>query len=121
MIAPRPGNTPACDRALAARDWSAALAAATVVNDAIEAQHVETLYTLARCHALLGHADDAVAYLERVHQAELFDVSRVRNDEAFAALRANERFTAITQAIWLKGGFGMPHTRAMEAGSSSFD
>jgi arsenite methyltransferase len=91
------------DRALAARDWPSALAAAVAVNESIEVQHVETLYTIARCHALLGHADRAMAFLERVLQAGLFDVSRVRDDEAFAGLRADERFTAITQAIWLKG------------------
>lgn len=91
------------ERALATRDWSAALAAATVVNDDVESRHVETLYTLARCHALLGNVDQAIAFLERTHQAGMIEVSRVRTDEAFVSMRADERFTAITQAIWMKG------------------
>ena len=61
------------------------------------------LYDLARTHALAGRVGQACEFLERVHQAGLFDVQRVRRDEAFASMRDEDCFKAVTRAIWLKG------------------
>lgn len=87
----------------ARQDWASALDAAVALNEQAEEAHLEALYRIARLHALLGHADRACDFLEQVHQAGLFDVQRVRRDEAFAPLRSEPRFKAVTQAIWLKG------------------
>ena len=87
----------------ATQDWAGALDAALTLNEEAEEVHLEALYRIARLHALLGHADRAYEFLERVQQAGLFDVQRVRRDEAFASLRDEPRFKAVTQAIWLKG------------------
>jgi SAM-dependent methyltransferase len=64
---------------------------------------LESLYAAARAHALAGRVDQACDFLERVHQAGLFDVQRVRRDEAFASMRDQDCFKKATQAIWLKG------------------
>ena len=87
----------------AASDWNAALAAALLLDEHAEQQHVESLYRVAQLHARLGNRDAACEYLERVSQAGLFDVSRVRRDEAFAAMRDDERFKAATRKIWFRG------------------
>jgi ubiquinone/menaquinone biosynthesis C-methylase UbiE len=87
----------------AARDWAAALDAAQRLNDAAEEEHLEALYRLARLHARAGQADRALECLERLGQAGLFDVQRLRADDAFTALRDDARFKAIAQAIWMKG------------------
>lgn len=85
------------------RDWAAALEAATTLNERAEEAHLEALYRVARLQALLGRTDRAYESLDRLRQAGLFDVQRLRRDEAFAALRDEPRFKAIAQAIWLKG------------------
>jgi SAM-dependent methyltransferase len=87
----------------ARQDWAAALDAALALNERAEEAHLEALYRIARLHALLGHADRACDVLEQVQQAGLFDVQRLRRDEAFAPLRDDPRFKAVTQAMWLKG------------------
>jgi SAM-dependent methyltransferase len=85
------------------RDWSAALDAARLLNDDLEQAHVESLYRIARLHALLGQRDRAYEFLERVQQAGLFDVQRLRRDEAFAPMRGEDRFRAVAEAVWLRG------------------
>lgn len=87
----------------ARKDWTAALAAAQRLLDAAGPQDIDRLYTMARLHALAGHRDEAIGYLQRVHDAGLFSVQQVRRDEAFASLRDDEAFKKVTQAIWLKG------------------
>ena len=87
----------------ARRDWAGALEAAQALNEHAEEAHLEALYRVARFHALLGATDRACETLEQIQQAGLFDVQRVRRDEAFAAMRDDPRFKAATQAIWLKG------------------
>jgi SAM-dependent methyltransferase len=87
----------------ARQDWADALEAAQKLSERAEEEHLEALYRVARFHALLGHADRAYESLEQLQRAGLFSVQRVRRDEAFAALRDEPRFKAITQAIWLKG------------------
>jgi len=86
-----------------AGDWRSALDAAERLNHEVEREHLDVLYRIARLHALLGQRDRAYEFLERVERAGLFDVQRVRRDEAFAAMRDEDRFKAVTQAIWLKG------------------
>jgi len=97
----------ALERRLAAaeagQDWAGALDAALALNEQAEEVHLEALYRIARLHALLGHADRACGFLERVQQAGLFDVRRLRRDEAFASVRNEPCIKTVTQAIWLKG------------------
>jgi ubiquinone/menaquinone biosynthesis C-methylase UbiE len=105
------GQAPPPERALvekraaaeASKDWAAALEAAIRLEAIVEEEHVEALYRVARYHALLGHRDDACEALERMSQAGLFDVARVRKDDAFSALREDERFKKAVRAIWLRG------------------
>lgn len=89
--------------AVAAGEIPRALELALRRNEAVEAEHVEALYTLARLHGLAGRPDEAFAWLERAAAAGLLNVQEVRTDEAFAALRGEERFKQLTREIWLKG------------------
>jgi SAM-dependent methyltransferase len=110
--APARAQAPEPDRVLlekrlaaaeSSRDWHGALAAAVELEALAEGEHVEALYRVARLHALLGQSEEACEALERLGQAGLFDVSRVRQDEAFASLRESERFRKAVRAIWLRG------------------
>jgi len=85
------------------KDWGRALEAAQALSEHAEEAHLEALYKVARLQALLGQTDRACEALERIEQAGLFDVQRVRRDEVFASMRDEPRFKAATQAIWLKG------------------
>lgn len=86
-----------------AKDWPSALKAAEALNDDAEQRHVDSLYRVARLQALSGNYDRALEYLERVREAGLFDVQRLRADAAFTPMRDMARFRAVSQAIWLKG------------------
>jgi 2-polyprenyl-3-methyl-5-hydroxy-6-metoxy-1,4-benzoquinol methylase len=85
------------------RDQAATLEAAVRREGTAEEEHLEALYEVARRHALLGHRDEACEALERLGQAGLFDVSRARKDEAFAALREDDRYRKAVRAIWFRG------------------
>lgn len=88
--------------ATSARDWTRALALAEEINEVVEPQHVEALYTIARLHALLGHKKEAYEWLQRVADAGLMNVWEVRRDEAFAGIRDEDQFKKLTRTIWLK-------------------
>jgi len=90
-------------QATSAKDWPRALALAEQLNQMVEPEHVETLYTIARLHALLGHRKEAYEWLERANDAGLMSVWQVREDEAFAGLHEEEEFKKLTRAMWLKG------------------
>jgi len=90
-------------RAEAAGDWARAREIASLLAERAETAHVESLYRLARLHALAGQRDAACEVLERIPQAGLFDVGQLRRDEAFAAMRGDERFQKAARAIWFKG------------------
>lgn len=98
-----PPSEPELAAAIAAGDHARALGLAVRLNEVAEAKHVETLYAVARLHGLLGHPDEAFAWLERAAAAGILDVYEVRQDEAFAALRDEERFKTLTRKIWLAG------------------
>jgi SAM-dependent methyltransferase len=85
------------------KDWASVLQTAARLEEIVEGEHVEAIYRVARLHALLGQRDEACEALERLAQAGLFDVSRVRADEAFAPLREDERFKKAVRSIWLRG------------------
>ena len=87
----------------AARDWAGALDAALTMNEHAEQEHLEALYRVARLQALLGHTGRAYESLEQLERVGQFDVQRIRRDDAFAEMRNQPRFKAVTQAIWLKG------------------
>ena len=87
----------------ASRDWAGALEAAVRIEASVEEEHAEAVYRVARLHALLGHREEALESLERLSQAGLFDVARVRRDDAFEAMREDERFRKAVRAIWLRG------------------
>jgi SAM-dependent methyltransferase len=92
----------AMDEASATKDWARALDIAKQINDVVEQQHVDVLYTIARLQALLGHKKEAYEWLRRTADAGLVDVWEVRKDEAFAALRDEEQFKALTRTMWVK-------------------
>lgn len=110
--APARADSPEPDRVLlekrlaaaeSAKDWAGALAIAAELEAIAEGEHLEALYRVARFHALLGHREQACESLEKLSQAGLFDVGRVRRDEAFALLREDERFRKAVRAIWFRG------------------
>jgi arsenite methyltransferase len=93
--------------ATAANAHERALAAALALNQALEPRHVEVLYQVAREHALLGHADEALDWLERAAGAGVVDVYALREDQALAALRGVERYRTLARSIWVKGYVAM--------------
>ena len=90
------------DEASAAKDWAKALTVARQMNDLLEWQHVEALCRVARYEALLGHTKEAYEVLQRASDTGLVDVWAIRKDEAFAAMRGDERFKKLTREMWLK-------------------
>jgi ubiquinone/menaquinone biosynthesis C-methylase UbiE len=110
--APAQPEFPGHDRALlekrlataeSSKDWKGALGAALELEARAEEEHGETLFRVARLRALLGQREEVCESLEKLAQAALFDVSRIRRDEAFASLREDERFRKAVRAIWLRG------------------
>jgi SAM-dependent methyltransferase len=101
--------------ATAAKDWPRALAAAEHINDVVEEQHVEALYTIARLQALLGHKKEAYEWLQRANDAGLMNVWDVRKDEAFAGFRDEDQFKTVTRAIWLKAYIHLLERRERDA------
>jgi ubiquinone/menaquinone biosynthesis C-methylase UbiE len=95
------------DALLAEGSWAKALPIAEKVNDLAEPRHVEALLAVARCHARSGHSREALDWLKRAADAGIVDVWAVRKDEAFASLRADERYKAITRAMWVKAYIAM--------------
>jgi len=104
---PPPPDRAALERRLAqaeqAKDWAAALEAARPLEEIAEGEHLEAIFRVARLQALLGQREAACESLERLAQAGLFDVSRVRGDEAFAPLREDERCRKAVRSIWFRG------------------
>ena len=92
----------ALEAAVAAKDWGRALPLAVEASEAAEEAHVDSLYRLARIHALLGQPKDALDALERAHAAGVVDVLTLRKDEAFAGLKGDPRFQALSKAIGVK-------------------
>jgi SAM-dependent methyltransferase len=112
VVASVHAQAPAPDRALlekrlaaaeSSKEWATALEAAVPLEAIVEEEHVETLYRVTRLHAFLGHREETCEALERLSQAGLFDVSRVRREEAFSFLREDERFKKAVRAIWFRG------------------
>ena len=110
--APAQPESPGPDRALlekrlaaaeSSSDWKGALGAALELEASAEEEHGEALFRVARLRALLGQREEACESLETLAQAALFDVSRIRRDEAFAPLREDECFQEAVRAIWLRG------------------
>ncbi len=93
--------------AVAESDHQRALDLALELNQALEPRHVEALLQVARQHALLGHGDEALGWLERAVGAGELDPYALRQDEAFAALRGSERFRAAARAAWVKAYVAM--------------
>ncbi len=85
------------------KDWKGALGVALELDAKAEEEHGEALFRVARLQALLGQRDATCESLEKLAQAALFDVSRIRRDEDFASLREDERFQKAVRAIWLRG------------------
>jgi hypothetical protein len=69
----------------------------------IEPLHVEALYQLARIAALRGELAEAYSWLDRAVGAGYWDARTVREDEAFTALRQEERFRSVARAAWANG------------------
>ncbi len=90
------------ETATAAKDWGAAVAAAEKLNEAVEAEHVGLLYRIARFHALLGKKKEALEWLKRASEAGVVDRFQLRSDEAFLAIKDDERFRALSRSISIK-------------------
>lgn len=100
---PAPAPPTPLEAALDAKEWGRALPLAEETAETAGQAFAEALYRVARVRAFLGQRTEACDALERAHAAGLFDVSALRKDEAFAALKDDARFQALTKAIWLKG------------------
>jgi len=90
------------DQAQAAGDQAKALALAEEMNNLVEPQHYEALYAIARLHAQLGHKDLAYDWLQRAADAGWPDAFGIREDEAFAAYRTEDRFKTLVRGVWAR-------------------
>lgn len=86
----------------AATDQARALPFAEEASEAAQGTYVESLYRVARIHALLGQRKEALDALQRAHEAGVVDVFELRQDAAFAALKGDERFKSLSKAIGVK-------------------
>ncbi len=59
----------------------------------------ETCYRIAGVYARQGRAEDALRWIERTVENGLADISRIREDPNFDAIRGNRRFIAIVEAL----------------------
>ncbi len=86
----------------AATDWARALPFAEEAAEAAQETYVESLYRVARSHALLGRPKEALDALQRAHDAGVVDVFELREDEAFVPLKDDGRFRSLSKAIGVK-------------------
>jgi tetratricopeptide (TPR) repeat protein len=86
------GALAAYDEALALGVWPPPANTPAAAEAVLPAQ---LAYDAARCHARLGHEDQALAGLARALRLGLRDTAGPRTDEAFAALRDDPRFAAL--------------------------
>jgi ubiquinone/menaquinone biosynthesis C-methylase UbiE len=101
------GPDAAFEQALKAGDYAKALERAQRRNEEVEARHFEALYDVARALCLLGRKDDAYAALQRAADAGFDDAFRMRKDDAFAAIRDEDRFKGIARAVWARSYIAM--------------
>jgi hypothetical protein len=87
------GAIEAYDRALALGVWPPP---ANTPDDAESVLPARLAYDVARCHARLGHDEQALAGVARALRLGLRDTARPGTDEAFAGLRDDLRFAAMT-------------------------
>ena len=88
-------------------DRVTALRLAEQMVGAVEADHVEALYTAARLHAQLGHREQAYLLLARAMGAGFDDRGRLLEDEAFADYRTEDLFKSLARKAWARGYVGL--------------
>jgi hypothetical protein len=89
----------------AAGDWAAAAYLWSQLADAEGRVGGRQAHDIARCHALLGDGDRALAWLERAVELGFRDWAAIGADDAFAALRSDPRFA---ERAGLDGIVAMP-------------
>jgi ubiquinone/menaquinone biosynthesis C-methylase UbiE len=95
------------DQAYQSRDYQAALEIGKALDEIAAPMHYETLYNMARVHALLGNAPKAYEYLKKAVDAGFWDIQRMRKDDDFAAIRDEQLFKDLSRAAWANGYIGM--------------
>ncbi len=90
-------------KASESKDYAKALETAEKMHEIIAPKHINTLYNIAGMHCLLGHQDQAYAWLEKAIDAGYHDARRLRRDDDFASLRSEERFEALATRAWIGG------------------
>lgn len=81
-------------------DFQAALKAAGEVRAWTEYQDGEALYRIAGLHCRLGQNEEAYAKLQEAFDRGYFDLSKLRQDPDFEALRAEDRFRSMVRKKW---------------------
>lgn len=76
----------------------------------LDASPATYLYDVACAHALMGHADEALAWLKRALDARFVDQETLENDTDLDSLRADPRFAVLT-GITLKLAAPLVHSR----------
>lgn len=76
-------------------------------------QRPTNLYNTACAHALMGHTDDALRFLERALDARFADQETIQSDTDLDSLRADPRFAALTG---LTKGLPQPPAPTRDAG-----
>lgn len=89
------------------KDYAKALELAEEMNALVEPKHVETLYSIARAHCLLGHKIEAYEWLQRCVDAGFWNAQRLHTDEDFKILQGENRFRAIVRGAWANGYIAM--------------
>jgi arsenite methyltransferase len=95
------------DQALQSGDSAKALEPGLHAVAAAEAEHVETVYALARLYAQLGRREQAYLFIDRAIGAGFDDRERLREDPAFKEYRGDELFKSLARRAWARGYFNL--------------
>jgi SAM-dependent methyltransferase len=84
-------------------DHSEALEVARQMEEITFPRHIEVLYSQARMQALTGDRTRAYESLYRATDSGFWDARRMRDDEAFEAIRDDELFKKLMRKAWSNG------------------
>lgn len=109
--APTLADLPALERQLQeanrAQDRARAVEVTGRMVGILGERHAELLFDLARLHMLAGRKVESFQWLKRAAGAGFWDVSRPRQDPAFAAVAQEPLFRELCRGIWANGYLAM--------------
>jgi len=83
-------------------DYATALETAEKMLDLTFEKHIGTLYNIAAMHSRLGHKKQAYQWLQYTLDAGWYDYRKLKQDDDFALIRDEEKFSGMIRAAWAK-------------------